>query len=122
MPATALNPTAVRIISLICSRRGLLARLRLTTPTGIPVAVEITRMVAAYLTAERGLGRIAITADVDALAVLLVGGAILRATDHGDLLLRPEDLLELLTAGIDVIVDGGSHTAGPAARTPSSCA
>jgi hypothetical protein len=48
--AAALDPNVVRIISLVCSRQDLLARLRLTTPTGIPVAIEITKMIAAYLT------------------------------------------------------------------------
>jgi hypothetical protein len=39
-------------------------------------------MIAAYLTAERGLGRIALTADVDTLPVMLVGGAhLLTAPD-----------------------------------------
>jgi hypothetical protein len=41
-------------------------------------------MVSAYLTAERGLGRIALSADVDMLAMLLVGGAhLLTAGRHG---------------------------------------
>jgi hypothetical protein len=41
-------------------------------------------MIAAYLTAERDLGRIPLTADVDTLAVMLVGGAhLLTAPDTG---------------------------------------
>jgi AcrR family transcriptional regulator len=74
-----LDPTATHIVSLVCSRHPLLERLRLTTPAGIPLLAEITRMIAAYLTAERGLGRIATSADVDTLAVMLVGGAHLLA-------------------------------------------
>lgn len=70
-----LDPTAVAIISLVTSRYELLGRLRLTTPTGIPLLAETTKAVASYLTAERGLGRIPIKADVDLLAVLLVGTA-----------------------------------------------
>lgn len=104
--AAALSPTTIRTISLVCARQPLLARLRLTTPTGIPVAAEITRMVAAYLTAERGLGRLQIGTDVDALAVLLVGGAHLHAAQRTDRRHDPEDLRELLTAGIgDAITD-----------------
>ena len=72
---TALDPSALAIISLVTSRHELLARLRLTTPTGIPVLAETTKMVATYLTAERGLGRIPIKADVDTLALILVGTA-----------------------------------------------
>jgi AcrR family transcriptional regulator len=96
--AAAVSPSAVRIISLVCSRPELLARLRLASPTGVPLATEITKMVAAYLTAERGLGRIPLQADVDALAVLLVGGAHLRASGRDDLLIQPEDLDDLLDA------------------------
>ena len=98
--ATALTPATIRTIGLVCSRQQLLVRLRLTTPTGIPVAAEITRMAATYLTAERGLGRIAIDADVDALAVILVGAAHLRASERDDLLLDPDDLRELFNTGI----------------------
>jgi AcrR family transcriptional regulator len=77
--ADTLTPTALAIISLVTSRHDLLARLRLTTPAGIPLLAETTTMIAAYLTAERGLGRIRLDADVDTLAVLLVGGAHLIA-------------------------------------------
>lgn len=98
--AAALTPTTIRIISLVCSRQALLTRMRLTTPTGIPVAAEITRMVAAYLTAERGLDRLNISTDVDALAILLVGGAHLHAAERTDPLHNPEELRDLLNAGI----------------------
>lgn len=96
--AAALEPTTIRIIDLSCARHELRERLRLVTPTGIPVLAEMTRMVAAYLTAERGLGRISITADVDALAVLLVGGAYVRATEREDVLIDSTDLRDLFTA------------------------
>jgi AcrR family transcriptional regulator len=99
--ASALDPSGVRIISLVCSRQELLARLRLITPTGIPLANEMTKMIAAYLTAERGLGRIALEADVDALAVILVGGAHLRAGERDGVPLDPDDLRDLLDAAID---------------------
>ena len=98
--AAALSPTAIRIISLVCSRRELLSRLRLTSPTGVPLAMEISKMIAAYLTAERGLGRIPIQTDVDSLAVLLVGGAHMRAAGLDDRPIKPEhlrDLLEVVT-------------------------
>ncbi|HET9104660.1 MAG TPA: TetR/AcrR family transcriptional regulator [Solirubrobacteraceae bacterium] len=100
MLVAALTPATIHIINLVCSRHELRERLRLTTPRGIPLAAEITRMVAAYLTAERGLGRIAITTDVDMLAVLLVGGAHLRAGERNDLRLDPEDLRDLVAAAI----------------------
>jgi AcrR family transcriptional regulator len=99
--AAALSPSALGIISLVCSRRELLSRLRLTSPTGIPLATEISKMIAAYLTAERGLGRIAIQTDVDSLAVLLVGGAHLRAAGLDDRPIGPEHLGDLLEVVIE---------------------
>jgi AcrR family transcriptional regulator len=95
----ALDPDALAIISLVSSRRDLLARLRLTTPTGMPLLAETTRMIAAYLTAERGLGRIALKADVDRLALVLVGAAhLLLASAEAS---PPEDeLREVLTIAI----------------------
>lgn len=96
--AAALSPSAIRIISLVCSRRELLSRLRLTSPTGIPLATEISKIVAAYLTAERGLGRIPIQTHVDSLAVILVGGAHMRAAGLDDRPIEPEHLRDLLEA------------------------
>lgn len=82
--AEALNPAATLIINLVCSRRSLLKRLRLITSSGIPLLSEITKMIVGYLTAERGLGRIALAAEVDTLAMMLVGGAyVLAAVDGG---------------------------------------
>jgi hypothetical protein len=39
-------------------------------------------VIAAHLTAERGLGRIPLETYVDRLAVILVGGAHLQAAGH----------------------------------------
>ncbi|MBT2489470.1 TetR family transcriptional regulator [Streptomyces sp. ISL-96] len=79
---------AVAIVGLVTSRDDLRARLRQTTPTGIPVLTEATAMIASYLTAERELGRIAGDADVDALAPTLIGtGHMLFADRKGA---RPE--------------------------------
>lgn len=98
--AEVLQPAAMRIISLACSRHALMERLRLTTPAGIPLLAETTKMVAAYLTAERGLGRIAVSTDVDRLATLLVGGAhLLAAARHGSPP-DPDDLRALVGTAI----------------------
>jgi AcrR family transcriptional regulator len=97
----ALEPAALRVISLVCSRHALLARLRLTTPRGIPLLTETSTMVAAYLTAERGLGRIALDADVDTLAVILVGAAHLVAAGSDEDPPDPDELREVVAASID---------------------
>ena len=76
----SLTPEVLSIADLAVSRRALLARLRLATPVGIPLLAQITTMTAAYLTAERGLGRLALGIDVDRLALMLVGAAHLLMT------------------------------------------
>lgn len=73
---------AVKIVSLIIFRDDLRARLRQTIPTGVPVATEVATMIASYLAAERDLGRIAAGADIDTLALTLIGTAHLLAVDR----------------------------------------
>ncbi|HUB03472.1 MAG TPA: hypothetical protein VMA76_00320, partial [Solirubrobacteraceae bacterium] len=75
---------AVSIVGLVTSRHELLARLRETTPTGIPLLTEAAAMIASYLVAERELGRITAGAQVDTLASTLVGaGHLLFAGSEG---------------------------------------
>lgn len=73
-----LGSVVVKIVSLLIFRDDLRARLRQTTPSGVPVASEAAAMIAAYLAAERDLGRIASDADVDTLAPMLMGAAHLQ--------------------------------------------
>lgn len=73
---------AVAVVGLITSRDELRARLRRSTPTGIPVLTEAAAMFAAYLTAERELGRISTDADVDTLAPTLIGAGHLIFADR----------------------------------------
>ena len=103
--SAVLTPDVLAIVSLVMSRHGLLDRLRLASPTGIPLLSETTKMIAAYLTAERGLGRIPLETDVDSLALILVGGAHLRAIEQDAIPLNPGDLHDLLRAAI--------HSAAP---------
>jgi AcrR family transcriptional regulator len=80
---------ALVMVALMISRDDLRARLRLTTPTGVPVATQATAMVASYLSAESALGRVAADADVDTLAPTLIGaGHLLFAGRNGT---PPED-------------------------------
>ncbi len=73
---------AVAIVALIIFRDELRARLRQTWPTGVPLATEAAAMIAAYLTAERDLGRISADADIDTLAPTLIGAAHLLFADR----------------------------------------
>lgn len=77
-----LGSVAVAIVGLVTSRDDLRARLRRTTPTGIPVLMEAAAMIAAYLTAERELGRVAADADVDTLAPTLIGAVHMLFADR----------------------------------------
>jgi AcrR family transcriptional regulator len=72
---------AVKIVSLLIFRDDLRARLRETIPSGVPVATDVATMIASYLAAERDLGRIAADADIDTLALTLIGTAHLLAAD-----------------------------------------
>ncbi len=76
------DSVAVAVVGLITSRDELRARLRRSTPTGIPVLTEAAAMIAAYLTAERELGRITADADVDTLAPTLIGAGHLIFADR----------------------------------------
>jgi AcrR family transcriptional regulator len=70
------DPVAVSIVGLVVFRDELRARLRAGTPSpGVPVLAEAGVAVAGYLTEERALGRIAADADVNSLALSLIGAA-----------------------------------------------
>lgn len=73
---------AVAIVGLVTSRDELRARLRRTLPTGVPLLTQAAVMIAAYLAAERDLGRVAADADIDALAPTLIGAAHLLFADR----------------------------------------
>jgi AcrR family transcriptional regulator len=66
---------AVAIVALITFRDDLRARLRETTPTGVPLLTEAAAMLAAYLAAERDLGRLTWDADVATVALTLLGAS-----------------------------------------------
>lgn len=79
------DPIAVGIVGLVIFRSELRTRLRQSRPgLSVPVLTEAIAMIAAYLTDERELGSIAVDADVDSLAVSLIGaGHLLFAAQNG---------------------------------------
>jgi AcrR family transcriptional regulator len=93
---------AVAIVGLVISRDDLRARLRTTRPAGIPLLAEATAMIAAYLTVEREMGRIAADADVDSLAVTLIGTGHLLFADRES---APPDTETVHTIVSTVIAD-----------------
>lgn len=84
--ATALlalfGPVTVGIVALVISRDGLRNRLREAGAARLPLVGEGTAMVAAYLGAERDLGRVRRDADVGTLAPTLIGAAHLLFADR----------------------------------------
>jgi AcrR family transcriptional regulator len=91
---------AVGIVGLVTFRDGLRARLRETRPTGVPLLAEATAVIAAYLTAERELGRIAADADVDTLAPTLIGAGHLLFADRKVAPPEPEAVHKVVTTVI----------------------
>jgi len=76
------DPVATSVVGLVIARDELRARLRASGSRGIPLMTEAAAVLAAYLTAERDLGRIAPDADVDVLAPTLLGAAHLLFADR----------------------------------------
>ena len=64
---------ALAIVGLLTFRDDLRARIRTERPRGLPVLSEATETITAYLAAERDHGRIRADADIETLALTLVG-------------------------------------------------
>ncbi|NDZ77812.1 TetR/AcrR family transcriptional regulator [Streptomyces sp. SID10853] len=94
------GPVTVAIVALITFRDGLRARLREAGLTGIPLAVQGAAMMAAYLTAERELGRLAGDADIDTLAPTLVGAGHLLFADRTSAPPQPAAVRKMVTTVI----------------------
>jgi hypothetical protein len=72
------------MVALLTFRDGLRARLRAAGAPRVPVLTEAAAMIAGYLAAERDLGRVTPGADVDTLALSLIGaGHLLFAGRDG---------------------------------------
>jgi AcrR family transcriptional regulator len=80
--ASALGSVAVAMVALITFRDELRRRLRETWPVGVPLLAEIGHTTRAYLLAERDLGRIEPEADIDPLALALLGTSHLMFADR----------------------------------------
>jgi hypothetical protein len=71
----------VAIVGLVVSREGLLARPRQAGATRLPLLEEGAGIIAGYLGAEVGAGRVAADADVPTIAPTLIGAAHLLFAD-----------------------------------------
>jgi AcrR family transcriptional regulator len=91
---------ALAIVALIIFRDGLRARLRQSTPAGVPLLTEATAMIASYLAAERDLGRLAPDADIGTLAATLIGAAHLLFAGRDGVPPEPEAVRKMVTTVI----------------------
>ncbi len=78
------GPVAVAMVGLLTFRDGLRARLRQAGLTGVPLLAQASAVIAAYLGAERDLGRIPAHADTGTLALTLIGSAHLLFAGRDD--------------------------------------
>jgi AcrR family transcriptional regulator len=76
------DPVATSVVGLVIARDELRQRLRTAGSRGIPLMTEAAAVLAAYLSAERDLGRIAPDADTSVLAPTLLGAAHLLFADR----------------------------------------
>ncbi|MFI1259085.1 TetR/AcrR family transcriptional regulator [Streptomyces netropsis] len=107
---------ALAIVALITSRDELRARLRQATTAGVPVLTEATAMIASYLTAERDVDRIAADADVDTLALTLIGtGHLLFAGREG----TPPETGAVLKV-VTTVIAGATRDVGRARTEPDA--
>jgi len=98
------SSVAVAIVALITFRDDLRARLRATTPRGVPLLTEAGAMIASYLTAERDLGRIVADADVGMLAPTLLGASHLLFADRAGAAPEPEAVRKVVTTVIAGVI------------------
>ena len=89
---------AVAIISLTISRDGLRARLRQAVPTGVPILTDAGHIIIDYLKAERDLGRIPAGADVDTLALTLIGSTHMLFADRTGVRPSPQQVQKLVAS------------------------
>lgn len=103
------EPVAVAVVALTTARDGLRARLRETTPAGVPLLAEAADGIAAYLDAERRLGRLAPDADPGTLAATLVGAVHLHYADRQG----PAPEQGAVLATVTAVLAGAARDASP---------
>ncbi|MEU5870400.1 TetR/AcrR family transcriptional regulator [Glycomyces sp. NPDC047369] len=98
------TPVNLGLVKAVIARDGLRSRLRATTPQGLPILNEASASLAAYLDAERRVGRLRPDADPRTLAMTLVGtGHLLFAGELGGLpdASAVREIVEAVVAGAE---------------------
>jgi AcrR family transcriptional regulator len=97
------------MVALITARDELRARLRRDRPHGVPLLTEGVAMISGYLAAEREHGRISADADVDTLALTLIGSAHLLYAGQETVLIEEEAILRIVTTALSGALRPGEH-------------
>ncbi|MFD2356018.1 hypothetical protein ACFSTC_52265 [Nonomuraea ferruginea] len=93
------------IVALVIFRDELRARLRQArSAPGVPVLTDAAAMIAAYLNEECELGRIAADADVEALALSLIGAGHMLFAGREGVPPEPEEVGKVVNAVIADVV------------------
>ncbi|GAA4530320.1 TetR/AcrR family transcriptional regulator [Nonomuraea ferruginea] len=99
------DSVAVAIVALVIFRDELRARLRQArSAPGVPVLTDAAAMIAAYLNEECELGRIAADADVEALALSLIGAGHMLFAGREGVPPEPEEVGKVVNAVIADVV------------------
>lgn len=110
---------ALEIIGLLMSRNELRAQLSQAGAGRLPVIGEGTAMIAAYLTAERDLGRIAANADVPTFALTLVGAGHLLFAGREGVVPETDEVRNIVTAVLANVLPWAAVQASLARATAS---
>lgn len=97
------TPVNLALVSVVIASDELRSRLRATTPHGIPILTEAAAGLSTYLRAARSIGRITPDADVNTLALTLIGTShLLFAAELGGLpdASAVREIVEAITVGV----------------------
>ena len=92
------------VVALMIARDELRARIREHQPRGFPVVAEAMQMIAAYLAAERDRGRLVADADVDMLALTLLGTSHLDFAGSDGATPDPEAIHKVVTSVVGSVL------------------
>lgn len=90
----------VLLVGIVIARDAVRDRLRQAGLRGMPLLREATLMVSTYLSAEQERGRISTDADIDVLALALIGGAHLLCADREGALPDRETVEQMVAAAV----------------------
>lgn len=98
--AGLLESPALAVADLVRARAGLSVKVMGELGAGAPGMPEVQHAIVAYLDAERRIGRIAVAADTEAAALLLMGAVHHLLLMHGSGLSEPAGMARRIAAAV----------------------